>query len=181
MENDSKNNLRDNKESGNFTGILAGETNRAAVLDMKRGMVGAGVEMNEKSSGQEIFGDGESSESGLEAVKEVQSDELVGEKSALVAGLLGIFLGSFGFQDFYLGYIKFGLVHLAMILVGLAAILGVGLNGIFWGGSFETLVIWGLGYLLLAVNSLWGLIEGIMCLMKAGKYGRDARGKRLKG
>ena len=41
------------------------------------------------------------------------------EKSKLVAGLLGIFLGGFGVHKFYLGYTKEGIIMLAVWLVGL--------------------------------------------------------------
>ncbi len=55
-------------------------------------------------------------------------------KSKLVAGLLGIFLGSVGVHRFYLGYIGIGVVQIIV-----------------------TLVTCGIG-------SLWGFIEGILIL-----------------
>jgi TM2 domain-containing membrane protein YozV len=57
-----------------------------------------------------------------------------GQKSKLVAGLLGIFVGGFGVHRFYLGYTSIGV---AQILV--------------------TIFTCGLG-------SLWGFIEGILIL-----------------
>ncbi|MDR0463399.1 MAG: NINE protein [Pseudomonadales bacterium] len=59
-------------------------------------------------------------------------------KSRMVAGLLGIFIGSLGVHRFYLGYIGIGI---AQILV--------------------TIVTCGIG-------SLWGLIEGILILTGNG-------------
>lgn len=67
-----------------------------------------------------------------------------GEKSKVVAGLLGIFLGGLGIHKFYLGYGKEGLIML------LVAVLGgiVTLSGVFW------------------VVALLGFIEGIIYLTK---------------
>jgi TM2 domain-containing membrane protein YozV len=56
-------------------------------------------------------------------------------KSKLVAGLLGIFLGSLGVHRFYLGYIGIGIAQIVV------SILTAGCGG--W---------------------LWGLIEGILIL-----------------
>ena len=56
-------------------------------------------------------------------------------KSKLVAGLLGILLGSLGIHRFYLGYIGIGIAQIAV-----------------------TLVTCGLG-------GIWGLIEGILILV----------------
>lgn len=58
----------------------------------------------------------------------------VGTKSKLTAGLLGIFLGSFGVHNFYLGYTG---KAIAQILLSLCT---------------------------MGIGSLWGLIEGIMIL-----------------
>lgn len=59
-------------------------------------------------------------------------------KSRLAAGLLGILLGAFGAHRFYLGYTGMGV---AMLLI--------------------TLLTCGFGA---AITSVWGLIEGIICL-----------------
>jgi len=67
-------------------------------------------------------------------------------KSRIVAGLLGIFLGAFGVHRFYLGYIWVGLIQLT------ATILSCG------------------------IASVWGLVEGIICL--AGGM-TDADGREL--
>ena len=56
------------------------------------------------------------------------------QKSKLTAGLLGIFLGSFGVHRVYLGYTKIGIIQIVV-----------------------TLVTCGIG-------SLWGFIEGILIL-----------------
>lgn len=56
------------------------------------------------------------------------------QKSKVVAGLLGIFLGAWGIHRFYLGYTKIGIIQIIV-----------------------TLVTCGIG-------SLWGFIEGILIL-----------------
>ena len=51
----------------------------------------------------------------------------------LIAGLLGIFLGSFGIHKFYLGYTKEGLILLvaSIITCGIAGIIGL-IEGILY-------------------------------------------------
>gem|GEM_PF-1232911 len=64
-----------------------------------------------------------------------------GEKSKVVAGILGILLGSLGIHKFYLGYTKEG------VIMACVAVLSIGF--------------------LAPVVSVIGLIEGIMYLMKS--------------
>ncbi len=75
-------------------------------------------------------------------------------KSKIAAGLLGIFLGALGIHRFYLGYTKVGLIQLAAAIV---------------------LSVFGLGFL-----ALWGVIEGIMILVGAVYFQRDAHGVPLR-
>lgn len=73
-------------------------------------------------------------------------------KSKLCAGLLGIFLGSFGVHNFYLG---------------------------FYGKAIAQLLITVLSCFILApVSATWALIEGIMIL--CGSMNTDANGMQLK-
>ncbi|MBJ2122264.1 TM2 domain-containing protein [Arthrobacter sp. MSA 4-2] len=72
------------------------------------------------------------------------------QKSRLVAGLLGILLGSLGIHRFYLGYVGIGIAQIAV-----------------------TIVTFGLG-------AVWGFIEGIMILVGAESFRRDAKGVPLK-
>ena len=60
------------------------------------------------------------------------------DKTKLVAGLLGIFLGGFGAHKFYVGDSKAGVIRLVVTLVTCGA------------------------------GSIWGLIEGIMVLANGG-------------
>lgn len=80
-------------------------------------------------------------------------------KSKIAAGLLGIFLGSFGVHNFYLGYTSKAVIQLVCTIVGLlTSCIGVGV-----------LVVMGI--------SIWGLIEGIMIL--CGKIDVDGQGNPL--
>jgi TM2 domain-containing membrane protein YozV len=75
-------------------------------------------------------------------------------KSKLVAGLLGIFVGSLGIHNFYLGYTNRGVLQLLLSTVGSLVIIGPIIAGV------------------------WGLIEGIQILI--GEINVDANGKPLK-
>ncbi len=80
---------------------------------------------------------------------------LAGEaKSKMVAGLLGIFLGSLGIHNFYLGYTGKAVAQLLICLLGSCIAVGPFVAGV------------------------WGLIEGIMIL--TGKINVDAKGVPLK-
>ena len=79
----------------------------------------------------------------------------VGEqKSKVVAGILGILLGSLGIHNFYLGKTKIALIQL------LASVISLGLLAPFIG--------------------IWGLIEGILILVGHESYRTDSRGIPLK-
>ena len=78
-----------------------------------------------------------------------------GRKSKLVAGLLGILLGSLGIHNFYLGFTKRGILQIVISLVG----------GFLTCG------------LATSVVAIWGLIEGIMIL--TGRVATDAFGNDL--
>ncbi|MFA6619664.1 MAG: TM2 domain-containing protein [Bacilli bacterium] len=78
------------------------------------------------------------------------TDDVPVEKSALAAGLFGIFLGSFGVHNFYLGY-----TSKAVVQVVLTCCI------VFWPISF-----------------VWGLVEGIMILTGDIRY--DGNGNLIK-
>ncbi|WP_052274220.1 TM2 domain-containing protein [Arthrobacter sp. L77] len=80
------------------------------------------------------------------------------QKSRVIAGVLGILLGSLGIHRFYLGFTTIGIIQLLMSTVGAA--LTFGLSAIAAG--------------------IWGLIEGIMILVGSEQFRRDARGIPLK-
>ncbi|MCM1046349.1 MAG: TM2 domain-containing protein [Candidatus Gastranaerophilales bacterium] len=84
------------------------------------------------------------------------STTAAGSKSKLAAGLLGIFLGSFGVHNFYLGYTKKAVTQLVLTLVGLV---------------LSCIVI---GVFLVIGTSIWGLVEGIMIL--TGSINIDGNG-----
>lgn len=72
------------------------------------------------------------------------------QKSKLVAGLLGIFLGGLGIHRFYLGNTKIGLIQLLLTVL--------------------------VGWFTFGLVGLWGFIEGIMILCGAQMFRTDARG-----
>ncbi len=74
-----------------------------------------------------------------------------GDKSKLAAGLLGIFLGSFGVHNFYLGYTGKAVAQLVI-----------------------TVATCGIGSV---VSGIWGFVEGILIL--CGKIDRDGKGNLL--
>lgn len=82
------------------------------------------------------------------------------DKSKIVAGLLQLFLGSFGVGRFYMGSTGIGAAQLVLFVVGL--VLTVVLIGLF----------------LLAGLWLWTFIDGIVLL--AGNP-KDAQGRLLRG
>jgi hypothetical protein len=74
----------------------------------------------------------------------------VEQKSRLVGGLLGILLGGLGIHRFYLGYTAIGILQIVV-----------------------TFLTFGFG-------AIWGFVEGIMILVGAEPFKRDARGVPLK-
>jgi TM2 domain-containing membrane protein YozV len=80
------------------------------------------------------------------------------QKSRVVAGVLGILLGSLGIHRFYLGYTTIGIVLVLLSTVGV--FLTFGLSAIAAG--------------------IWGLIEGILILVGSDQFRTDARGVPLK-
>lgn len=81
-------------------------------------------------------------------------------KSKIAAGLLGIFLGSFGVHNFYLGYTGKAVAQLILTIAGF-------FTAIFIIGIFAALAA-----------SIWGLVEGIMIL--CGGISTDGAGIPLK-
>ena len=77
------------------------------------------------------------------------------QKSKVVAGILGILLGSLGIHNFYLGKTKIALIQL------LVSVLSFGIPC----------------YVFMAI---WGLVEGILILIGNENYRTDAKGIPLK-
>ncbi|MSW45861.1 MAG: NINE protein [Actinobacteria bacterium] len=67
-------------------------------------------------------------------------------KSRTTAGILGILLGGFGVHRFYLGYTSIGLLQILVTL------------------------------LTCGVGSVWGLVEGILILVRNENFLTDANG-----
>lgn len=77
------------------------------------------------------------------------------QKSRMIAGILGIFLGGLGVHNFYLGYSSKGFIQVCLFL-----------------GGFLTFGLTSL------VASLWGFVEGILLL--SGTIYRDGDDQLLK-
>jgi len=87
------------------------------------------------------------------------------QKSKVVAGILGVFLGYMGIHRFYLGHIGIGLAQLLVFLFG-TVVLGI--------------VTCGVGFVLVPIIMyIWGFVEGIVILTGAG-ITKDAQGVPLK-
>jgi TM2 domain-containing membrane protein YozV len=91
---------------------------------------------------------------GVKVKKEEKNDDPEA-KSKIVAGILGILVGSFGAHNFYLGYNQKAVAQLLLTTIG-------------W-------ILLGLGPV---IAGIWGLIEGIMILV--GSIDKDAKGIKLK-
>ncbi|MFJ6001549.1 TM2 domain-containing protein [Arthrobacter sp. NPDC092385] len=80
------------------------------------------------------------------------------QKSRVIAGVLGILLGSLGIHRFYLGFTTIGIIQILMSTVGAAFTFG----------------------LSAVAAGIWGLIEGIMILVGSEPFRKDAQGIPLK-
>jgi TM2 domain-containing membrane protein YozV len=76
------------------------------------------------------------------------------QKSKVVAGLLGIFLGGLGIHRFYLGHTTIGVIQLLLTIF--------------------------LGVFTFGLVGLWGFIEGVMILCGAQMFRADAKGVPLR-
>lgn len=80
-------------------------------------------------------------------------------KSKMAAGLMGLFLGSFGVHNFYLGYNTKGIIQLCLGVLGI------------------TLSCLGVGFFVLIPLGVWVLIESILIL--CGEIKKDGYGNPL--
>jgi len=94
----------------------------------------------------------------------------VEQRSRRTAALMGIFLGVFGFHNFYLGYIgkataQLLMTCLSLVLLTVCLVYGLFITGLCFG-------------LLLPVTWVWSLAEAVAILR--GKADRDAFGNPLR-
>ncbi len=80
-------------------------------------------------------------------------------KQKLVAGLLALFLGTYGVHNFYLGYTKKAVIQLVCTIVGLVTSIIV------------------IGFFVVLGIAIWALVEAIMIF--TGKISTDANGNPL--
>lgn len=92
-------------------------------------------------------------------------------KSATTAGLLGIFLGSFGAHNWYLGEKGKGIAHVCMMSGGVllwvvsAIILPLVLNvAAFLSAAAFLAILTPVAIVAMAASGIWGLIEAIIIL-----------------
>lgn len=91
----------------------------------------------------------------------------VSPKSRLVALLLGIFLGTLGIHNFYLGKVGKGVVQALLTVVG-SLLCGFGLFGImmleFLTGpaTGQAMALFLIGSLFVSAISIWALVEWIL-------------------
>ena len=104
------------------------------------------------------------------------------QKSRLIGGLLGIFLGQFGVHNFYLGYTTKAIIQVSLtgggiVLGTLLMLISIPLTLVFVGifvMFFGMFVMFGC---LIGVR-IWTLVEGIMII--AGAVPVDGKGIPLK-
>ncbi len=111
-------------------------------------------------------------------------------KSATTAGIFGIILGGFGAHDWYLGRKRNALIHVGMMVAGLAiCIVGAVLinvtvvsRNIYTVMNTVSMYRWIMifGWLLMVGSVIWGLVEGII-LLAQGDEGLAAKGYKVVG
>jgi len=116
---------------------------------------------------------------------EMETYGVNGVKSKIVAGLLGIFLGTYGVHNFYLNYTKKAVIQLATVIAAYSIYI--------WGavtmmsGDFMMIseydimgfvIVLLIFVLLLLGIRIWSFIEAI--LIFCGKINRDGKGRLLK-
>ena len=103
-------------------------------------------------------------------------------KSSTVAGLLGIFLGSVGAHNWYLGEKKKGIIHVCLMSTGViveivaAAVLPNVLSfSMILKLAWLFTILTSAAGIAMSASALWGLIEGITLLVQ-GDAGLAAKG-----
>lgn len=100
----------------------------------------------------------------------VQNTIPTGIKSSVAAGLLGIFLGAFGAQNWYLGENKKGVIHVALtgggfLLIMLSAVMVALTAQVPFMGFFFGFLMF-LSYIAIMGSGIWGFVEGIIILVQ---------------
>ena len=103
-------------------------------------------------------------------------------KSATTAGLLGIFLGTVGAHDWYLGDRKKGTIHVCLFGAGLALIIigdAILPNALSIWTVYKMMWLFNLlnwaAWALIAASEIWGFIDGVKILSQ-GDAGLAQRG-----
>ena len=111
------------------------------------------------------------SASGAGGISSTLEGVMGSEKTKLVAGLLGIFLGWAGVHKFYLGIKGPAIIQLSVGGGGLVLAMIVGnmfmALGMFGVGIFIGLFMYAVGYIAMMAAGVLGLVEGIIYLTKS--------------
>lgn len=105
-------------------------------------------------------------------------------KSKIAAGLLGIFLGTYGVHNFYLGYTKRAVVQLMSVIATYIYLFVfffvAGTSGDYVSDATgAVLVLILLLFMLIMIGvRIWSFVEAILIL--CGKIERDGKGRSLK-
>lgn len=115
----------------------------------------------------------------VNSVAEPATEIKISPKSPVVAGLLALFLGSFGVHSFYLRQYTRGAIHLCIALLPWVVLGVVGLIAVLSPEAYKTtnnvmsLNAWVFGvifvYGALVVNSLWAVVEAIIIFVGGKK------------
>ncbi len=100
-------------------------------------------------------------------------------KSSSIAGVLGIILGSLGVHNWYLGEQKKAKRHIIVLIAGVAVlVISMLLRALLPSAAQITLrttmgniaaVLQVVGWLIIAADVVWGIVEGILLLMQNGE------------
>ncbi len=110
-------------------------------------------------------------------VNTVQYGMPVSDKSKVAAGLFGIFFGSLGVHNFYLGYTVKAVIQLVSFLVGMIFYIGGCIASEGAVASAAVMVVAVVGFFVVLGIEIWAWIEGILIL--CGKIAYDGQGRRL--
>lgn len=115
---------------------------------------------------------------------EMETYGIGGVKSKIAAGLLGIFLGSYGVHNFYLGYYKRAGVQLGLVIFAyiafFASFFGLAMSDPYMSDSAALgfVLITFLFIIIVCGVSIWAFVESI--LIFCGKINKDGKGRMLK-
>lgn len=104
------------------------------------------------------------------------------KKSATTAGLLGVFLGSVGVHNWYLGQKFRGTLHVLLALAGVLLVFIAVTMDVYSSSSYyyytvsapstAATITYSVGAIMLMANAIWGFVEGIIILARGDSPAR---------